>query len=600
MKRIILYLTLLSYAVALYPQLPAQPISILNSEFDSIGNTFYGIQSYATMQNRIYRFEDGTVGATYTFGIDWPGFSDRGTGYNYYNGDEWSEWPTERIENQRTGWSSYAPLGEEGELVVAHISASSNECLVFNKRNSKGTGDWIESFFYGPAGHEDLLFPSMITGGDNNNSIYLLSLTRPYINGGSQYEGLNGALVYSMSTNGGETWDILNQMLPGMDSSEYTGFTRDSYTFAEPRDNIVAFVCGSYQHDLFLMKSQDYGQTFAKTIIWDHPYDLITPTFYTDTFYCADGSIDVALDVNGKAHVVFGIMRTYYNLDDWKYFKTTDGVGYWNETMPTFSSNANALDPTCGPESELIADETLIGWTQDLNGNGTIDWVDVPGHPLGFYYSLGISSMVQLVTDDQNCLFLVYSSFSEVYNNGTMNYRRLFIRPSLNGGQTWGQFYHYDETPYSIFNEYVFPSCASFSDNYIYMTYMIDNDPGIYWQGSSGPWGENFLCCAKVSKDEIVGIKQTKQINPEIEVSQNFPNPFSESTTINVNLHKPTDIKLEVINMLGEKVYEMPAARGNIGINTFNIHADGLIPGIYFYTVKSSGQSITRKMIISK
>ncbi len=61
------------------------------------------------------------------------------------------------------------------------------------------------------------------------------------------------------------------------------------------------------------MKSTNYGQTFEKTIIWDHPYDLITPTFYTDTFYCADGSIDVTLDLNGMAHVVFGIMRTYYN-----------------------------------------------------------------------------------------------------------------------------------------------------------------------------------------------------------------------------------------------------------------------------------------------
>ncbi|MCD4682861.1 MAG: hypothetical protein K8R86_06235, partial [Bacteroidales bacterium] len=322
MKRIILFLTLLSCAVGLYSQLPVQPVSILNTELDSIGDTYYDKQTYATMQNRLYCFDDGTIGATYIIGYDFINYPDCGTGYNYFNGTEWNNWAIERIEPDRSGWPSYAPLGENSELIVSHMSyyPSSDEGLYFNKRTLKGTGDWIESIFHGPVGHENVIFPSMVTGGENHNYIYLLSLTRPYQNGGSFYNGLDGALVYSRSTDGGNTWDILNHILAGMDSTEYTGFTRDCYTFAEPKDSIVAFAVGSYQHDLFLMKSTNYGQTFEKTIIWDHPYDLITPTFYTDTFYCVDGSIDLALDINGNVHVVFGIMRTYYNLDDWKFF----------------------------------------------------------------------------------------------------------------------------------------------------------------------------------------------------------------------------------------------------------------------------------------
>jgi len=601
MKRIILLLTLLSYVTALYSQLPVQPVSILNSEKDTIGNTYYQVQTNATCQNRICVYDDGTIGATYTIGFNWPGFaSDRGTGYNYFDGDEWNEWPEERIETERAGWPSYAPLGEEGELVVAHLSASSNECLVFSKRNSKGTGDWIESFFYGPAGHEDLVFPAMVTGGENHNNIYLLSLTRLYEYGGSPYQGLEGALVYSMSTDGGESWDILNQVLPGMDSSEYTGFTRDCYTFAEPKDNIVAFVCGSYQHDLFLMKSTDHGQTFDKTIIWDNPYDQVSPSFDTDTFYCADGSIDVTIDINGMAQVVFGIVAAFYTINDnkWRFLKLTDGIGYWNENMDSFSSNNHALDPTGHPESELVKNETLIGWAQDMDGDSTITYLaEIPTY-MGHYYTLGISSMVQLVLDDQNRLFLLYSSLTETYHNGVENYRRIWLRSSINGGQTWGQFYHYDDTLYSIFNEYVYPSCASYSDDNIYLTYVIDNEPGIFWQGSSGSWIPNFICCAKVSKDEIVGIKQTKQTLPEIEVSQNFPNPFSENTTIKVNLHKPAYIKLEVVNMLGEKVYEMMGVSGNIGLNNLTINADGLTQGIYFYTVTVRTNTISKKMII--
>ena len=202
-------------------------------------------------------------------------------------------WPEDRIESDRSGFPSYAPIGENGEMVVAHLSGSIDDGLLFNKRTYKGIGDWEESLFQGPAGHEDILWPRMVSGGENHNTIYLIALSRPTANGGNIYQGLDGALLYSRSTDGGNTWDILNQVLPGMDSTEYDGFTGDCYSFAEPKDNQLAFVIGSWQHDMFLMKSTDYGQTFEKTIIWNHLYNLITPTFQTDTFYCVDGSIDV-------------------------------------------------------------------------------------------------------------------------------------------------------------------------------------------------------------------------------------------------------------------------------------------------------------------
>ena len=58
-----------------------------------IGETFYDLQSNVSMQNRIYKYDDGTIGAAWTMGMDFPTFSDRGTGYNYYNGLEWDAMP---------------------------------------------------------------------------------------------------------------------------------------------------------------------------------------------------------------------------------------------------------------------------------------------------------------------------------------------------------------------------------------------------------------------------------------------------------------------------------------------------------------------------
>ena len=580
MKRIALIFLLAAFGAALY------------SQEEIIGQSLYDQQTNASCQNRIYYFEDGFIGATWTYGIDMPNSPDRGTGYNYFDGTVWQPWPTERIESQRSGWPSYAPLGENGELIVAHLSGADSVGLIFNKRILKGEGEWTESLFQGPPGYESIIWPRMVTGGLNHNHIYLIASTVPSSNNGPPYMGLDVALLYSKSTDEGETWDIQNQILPEMDSTEYNGFTGDCYAFAEPKENIIAFVVGSNKTDMFLMKSTDYGQTFEKTIIWDNPYDTI---LQPDTLYCVDGSLSVTLDMTGKAHVVFGIISTYFN-NGLYINKLVDGVGYWHEEMEPFSSNINALNPEGGPGSELIPDYNLIGWAQDINGDSAVNYIM---NSYSYYIFHGASSMVQIVSDEQNRLFLVYSSITENYHNGSENYRRLWMRASLNGGQTWGHFYHYDgNNPNSIYNEYTFPSCASFSDDYIYLIYQTDNEPGLNVQGQSA-YTENFIHFAQIPKDEIVGIEQNSQSLKEFNVSQNFPNPFTKSTTIKVKLQKPAELKLKIVNMLGEKVYELPVKRGNVGFNTFTIQDDNLSPGIYFYTVNAGESSVTKKMIVN-
>lgn len=599
MKTTFLSLAFSGSALILCAQFPTQPGSILNPVEDTIGESIYDLQTNASSQNRIFVYDDGAIGATWTRGVEESAFEDRGTGYNYFDGSVWQFWPEERIESMRTGWPSYAPYGEGGEIVVAHISGADTMGLLFNKRNIKGSGEWVESLFTGPAGHETLLWTRMVTGGTDHANIYLIALTAPVANGGNPYQGLNGALLYSRSTDGGETWDIQNQILPGMDSTEYTGFTTEAYAFAEPKENIIAFVTGSHQHDLFLMKSTDNGETFEKTIIWDNPYDLMTPTFQTEQFFSVDCSVAVALDNNGLAHVVFGIVKAWYDLADesWMFDKFTDGVGYWNETMEAFSSNPNALDPSCGPESELVQNVSLIGWSQDINGNGTWDIIgEWPSYPCNIF-ALGVSSMVQIIADNQNRLFLIYSSVTETYNNGSQDYRRLWLRSSLDGGQTWGQFYHYfSDSPIQQFIEYVFPSCASFSDDKIYLIYQGDIEPGIHCQGSMG-WSQNFFQFAAIPKEEIVGINPKEGITT-LEVSQNFPNPFSESSIIQVNLLEPTELTVDILNLMGQKVAESQKIKGKSGMNTIRIEREDLSPGVYFFNVKTDQLSVRHKMII--
>ncbi|MCF8227486.1 MAG: T9SS type A sorting domain-containing protein [Bacteroidales bacterium] len=81
-------------------------------------------------------------------------------------------------------------------------------------------------------------------------------------------------------------------------------------------------------------------------------------------------------------------------------------------------------------------------------------------------------------------------------------------------------------------------------------------------------------------------------------VKQNYPNPFSTTTSIEVSLEKASDLSLEVVNLIGQKVLELNKGQVEAGNHKFEISAEGLVKGVYFYTVKSGNNHITKKMIV--
>ena len=553
-------------------------------EETQIGGTIYDLQTNNSNQNRLYMFDDGTMGGVWNMGFDPPSYGARGTGYNYFDGTNWGPEPTVRIENTKTGWPSYFPYGENGEMFVAHHMTQG---LLYGYREDKGTGDWTTAIQAGPASAVDISWPRGITTGPDNSIIHFISVT--YV----AYMGQTNAFLYSRSSDGGATWDPQNHFFDELGPDNYLNMGGDIYEFADPKDDMLAFLVGDGWTDLVLMKSTDDGDNWEQTIVWECPYPLSTG-MPTDTFYSPDGSHHLAIDNDGLIHVVFGLTRSI--TDDWatfSYYPGVDGVVYWNENMPTFSSDINALNPYGHPDSELIDDYNLVGWSQDVNGNGELDILDdLPS------YNSGLSSKVQLIIDDQNKLFLVYSSLTETYDNGSQNYRHIWIRASADGGSTWGPFYDMNQDLIYIFDECVFPSVASMTDDNIYFMYQGDNEPGMSVQGDEDPPADNYMRVMKVNKDEVIDGIRDRNIISDLNVSQNSPNPFSGSTNVFVSLQKPAELSLEVTNLTGQLVYQISAKTYPAGNNKFTVEAEGLTSGIYFYTVKSGIHSVTKKMIV--
>jgi len=558
-----------------------------------IGGTIYDLQSNGSSpSNRINMFSDGTIGATWTRGTGPTAYADRGAGYNYFNGADWGPAPTGRVESVRSGWPAYTACGPTGEAFVSHQSGTLG--LTFVKRATKGTGAWTETTIAPPAGASGLLWPRMVASGPDNNFLHVFALTSPVANGGVAYNGQDGAIVYCRSTDAGATWST-PVVLDGMGSADYVAFGGDSYSLSAKGDN-VAFLLTDNWTDLFAYKSNDNGENWEKVLIWEHPIPLWNNTPSIDTIYCPDGAGHATFDTEGKMHVVFGVNRGLFEEGDTapSWFPFVDGLAYWNEDMDpwTGGDQANVLNPDL-----LYEAGNLIGFMIDIDGNGQLDWVGTEIANIGLYY-VSPSSLAQIVIDDLNQVFVIFTSITEGYDNGSQQYRHLWARTSPDGGTTWGDFYHLSEDIIHILDECVFPSAASMSDEYVHIVYQADAEPGLAVRGDEDAPGENIIYYMQLAKSEVIGVNNGGVKVKEMVVSQNYPNPFNGSTAIDVTLAGNASVNVSVYSITGQKVADHSFGTFTEGTHKIDLNSTGLNSGIYFYTVKAGENTSTGKMTV--
>jgi hypothetical protein len=393
--------------------------------------------------------------------------------------------------------------------------------------------------------------------------IHIIALTAPVANAGSIYHGLDGALLYYRSKDGGATFDKLHIQPNGLDTSNYRAFGGDQYAWAEPKGDTLAFVIGEDWYDAILMKSTDGGDTWNRT------------------------------DQQGMAHVVFGLMRVLNdNLTDGttSYFPFTDGLAYWREDQPKLM-NLNA--------DSLYASDHLIAWVQDLNGNGTLDFVSTSTTALGLYYT-SISSMPQILIDEQDNIFVVYCSVNEGAGNGLQNYRHIWGRGKIAGGYDWDTMFDITGSLIHNYHECVFPSLSPTADANLYFTYEYDTEPGLSVRGDLDAASNNDIVFVSIPKlDFLMSVGNTPEpILQTFSVSQNYPNPFRGITQVQLQLPGPEHIYLEIRNIMGQLVMQKDYAECFEGEHILTIDGNSLECGVYFYTIGTGNAKVTRKMIV--
>jgi len=148
------------------------------------------------------------------------------------------------------------------------------------------------------------------------------------------------------------------------------------------------------------------------------------------------------------------------------------------------------------------------------------------------------------------------------------------------------------------------PNNAPISDEYIYYGYVGDY-PVVVIDSSYFPFEVTAKGVGRVGSSDwtLTGSfleGSELDLPTEFALSSNYPNPFNASTVIEYQLPEAGDVKLEVYNLIGEKVATLVNGAEEAGYKSVTWDASEVSSGLYFYRLTSGDFSETKMMMLVK
>lgn len=141
-----------------------------------------------------------------------------------------------------------------------------------------------------------------------------------------------------------------------------------------------------------------------------------------------------------------------------------------------------------------------------------------------------------------------------------------------------------------------------YENDYYVFTFSVDT--GVVksnrrWYNASSMWNWSRYYLTEFHR-EVVSVHESSKELYKYSLSENYPNPFNPTTTINYIVPKQSFISITIYNSLGKEVGVIVNENKSAGNYSVEFDASKLASGIYFYQLKTSGFIQTKKMILLK
>jgi len=129
-----------------------------------------------------------------------------------------------------------------------------------------------------------------------------------------------------------------------------------------------------------------------------------------------------------------------------------------------------------------------------------------------------------------------------------------------------------------------------------------DNDP-VYDENNPGSPGYR-LTNVNYDKARFTMVVTTQEIEDtipwDLTLTQNFPNPFGESTTIRFGLSEASDVELAVYDLMGRRIETLQSGSLEPGYHEQVWTPRGVSDGIYLLMLKTGKEMKTFKMTLMR
>ena len=580
--------------------------------------TTYDLQSNGYVANRMYQLPDGSVAVAATMSHEENlTASDRGTGYNFFDGSDWDEQPESRIEPWKTGWPSIARWGDTGEILLAHGNGHM-QCFT---REVAGEGDWQyrgnlpdypEGYPY-PSNYPT--WPRVVTCGEHNNVIIAVATLQQSVSS----DETDTRSCFWRSTDA-ENWTVSYGPLADLDLGYEVGyFSADDYAMAANGNTVALLYSGCLTNSVWMFKSTDCGLTWNATRVWEDPYEGISLSdpdlVYTDTLYRPmNGAI--VIDNNGIAHVALNTFEMAHWADTdpgyYSYFygRAVDGILYWNDTQvaPIQSPDGNPHHaarlwwPAGEGYVHMEADTTrwigFIPMYYDENGS-LIEWVNDKYYTDNYHQKLwGASGHPALSCDPYGNLACAFTSPCTKREDNDLYHRSIYVSYYNVAEGYWHQVE--DDLTDDEYNFMYLTAEALFTNSVLntvntgeyWFSFQNDDEFGFAWgsEPTQAATSDNYIVVAKVIADPE--FLNTTEVEAQDVVSAIYPNPAT--SYIVVNSAMSANATISFVNLAGQTVKSYNKNL-TVGENTINIDLES---GVYFCTVNANGFNKTTKVIV--